>query len=228
MAVLDTVVNWAIKRIVRVICRVHAEELARVPQQGPLIVVGNHVNFLEAPIMITHLLPRRMTGLVKAGTWDNPIMARLFNIWRAIPLERGEADVKAFRRALAALEDGEIVAVAPEGTRSGDGRLGRGHPGVVLLANRSGVPVLPVAYHGAENYRERFRRLRRVDFYVRVGRQFTLNTQGVRLTPAIRQQIVDEMMYQLAALLPERYRGAYSDMDAATMEYLQYLPEGTA
>lgn len=226
MAVVDTVVNWTIKRITHLICRVHLEQAVRIPEQGPLIIVANHVNFLEVPIMITHLLPRRMTGFAKASTWDSPLLGRLFDIWRAIPLERGEADMKAIRRALAALQDGEILAVAPEGTRSGDGRLGRGHPGVVLLALKSGAPLLSVAYYGAENYRENLRRLRRTDFHLVVGRQFTLDTQGVRLTPAVRQQIVDEMMYQLAALLPERYRGAYADLDAATTQYLRFLPEG--
>jgi 1-acyl-sn-glycerol-3-phosphate acyltransferase len=166
-----------------------------------------------------------MTGFAKASSWDNPLLARLFDMWRAIPLERGEADMKAIRRALAALEQGEILAVAPEGTRSGDGRLGRGIPGVVLLAQRSRAPLLPLVYYGAENYRENLRRLSRTDFYVAVGRQFTLETQGVRMTPEVRQQIVDEMMYQLAAMLPERYRGAYADLDAATMEYLRFLPE---
>ncbi len=225
MAVIETVVNSSIRRITRLICRVHGEQFARFPMHGPLIAVANHVNFLEVPVMYTHLLPRVMTGFAKASTWNNPLLGRLFDIWRAIPLERGEADVKAIRRGLAALEAGEILAVAPEGTRSGDGRLGKGHPGVVLIALKSGAPVLPVAYHGAENYRDNLRRLRRTDFYVSVGRQFTVDTHGVRLTPATRQQIVDEMMYQIAALLPERYRGYYADLSSATEEYLRFLPD---
>jgi 1-acyl-sn-glycerol-3-phosphate acyltransferase len=230
MAVVETVVNWTIRRITRLICRVHGEQLARFPEQGPLIVVGNHVNFLEVPLMITHLLPRRMTGFAKAETWRNPLLGRLFDMWGAIPLERGEADLKAIRRALAALEEGLILAVAPEGTRSQDGCLRRGHPGVVMLAQRSGAPLLPVAYWGAERYRDNLRRLRRTDFHIAVGRPFRLDTRGVRLTPAVRQQIVDEMMLQLAALLPEQYRGYYAGLEisppqTAKAGYLRSLPE---
>lgn len=225
MGATERVVNSSIRRITRLICRVHGEQMARIPQHGPLIVVANHINFLEVPVMVTHLQPRVMTGFAKASTWDNPLLARLFDFWRAIPLERGEADMKAIRRALAALENGEILAVAPEGTRSGDGRLRRGHPGVVLIAQRSGAPLLPMAYYGTENYRDNLRRFRRTDFHLAVARQFVLDTHGVRLTPAVRQQIVDEMMYQIAALLPERYRGYYADLDATTTEFLRFLTD---
>ncbi len=60
-----------------------------VPAQGPLMLVANHVNFLDAPVMYTHLQPRPLTAFVKAETWDNPVMGLLFNIWGGIPIRRG-------------------------------------------------------------------------------------------------------------------------------------------
>jgi 1-acyl-sn-glycerol-3-phosphate acyltransferase len=219
---LERVVNGTIKAIVRVMCRVHDEALAQVPAHGPLIVVANHVNFLEAPVLYTYLQPRKLTGFAKAEAWDELVKGFLFTLWGAIPLQRGEADVEAFRAALAALETGTILAVAPEGTRSGDGRLGVAHSGVVLLALRSGVPLLPMVYYGGEQIWHNLARLRRTDFHIKIGRPFYLDPGGERVTRAVRQAMTDEIMYRLAALLPEPYRGLYADMSAASERYLRF------
>lgn len=220
-------VNTTIKGLTDVICRVDDAQLAQVPTQGPLIVVVNHINFLDAPVLFSRVHPRRITGFVKAETWDNPIFALLFDSWNMIPLQRGEADVTAFRNGLAALDDGAILAVAPEGTRSGHGRLQRGRPGVVVLALHTGVPILPLVYYGGERYRENLRRLRRTDFRIVVGQPFRLEANGAKVTQHVRQQMVDEMMYQIAALLPPDYRGVYANIDAATEHYLRF-PDGSA
>ena len=126
------------------------------------------------------------------------------------------------RKGLEVLRVGDILFVAPEGTRSRHGRLQQGHPGIVLLALRSGAPLLPFAHYGIESYRENLRRLRRTDFHFTVGRPFHLDAGGVKVTHQMRQQMVDEEMYQIAALLPPAYRGVYSDMSAATETYLTF------
>ncbi len=218
----ERVVNAVIKRLTRMLCRVDDAQLARVPQRGPLILVTNHVNFLDVPTIYTHLQPRPLTGFAKSETWDDPLLGPLFSLWQIIPIRRGEADVEAFRRGLAVLAQGQMLAILPEGTRSGDGRLQRGHPGVVTIAARSGAPILPLAFHGFENYKEDLTHLRRAPFNIAVGRPFTLATAGLRLTGEVRQQITDEIMYQLAALLPPAYRGCYADMGAATTRYLHF------
>lgn len=222
MSFTKQVVNTSIKGITRLICRVDDQHLGRVPAQGPLILVANHINFLEVPVVYTHLLPRPVTGFAKAETWDNPAMALLFDLWEAIPLQRGKADLEAIRQALEILRAGGILAVAPEGTRSNDGCLQRGQPGVVLLAQMSGAPLLPIVYYGGERFRENIKRLRRTDFHIVVGQPFSIQTQDISLNRRVRQQITDEIMYQLAALLPPTYRGYYSDLNAATQDYLRF------
>jgi 1-acyl-sn-glycerol-3-phosphate acyltransferase len=217
-------VNSTIKNITRIICQVDDTQLQRVPTRGPLILVANHINFLEVPILFTHLQPRPVTGFAKAETWNNPAMSALFNLWGAIPLKRGEPDMVAMRRGLEVLGDGKILAVAPEGTRSGNGQLQKGHPGVVMLALRSGAPLLPLIYYGGEGFRRNVTRLRRTDFHIIVGQQFSLNVQDAVLSREVRQQITDEIMYQLAALLPTPYRGYYSDLNTATEKYLKFPP----
>jgi 1-acyl-sn-glycerol-3-phosphate acyltransferase len=207
-------------------CRVEDAPLAKVPEQGPLIIVSNHINFLEAPVLYTHLLPRRMFGFMKSESWDSPGLRLMAWLWQAIPLVRGEADMRAIREGLKVLEAGDILVIAPEGTRSGHGRLLRGKAGFVVLALRTGAPVLPVMHYGGEVVWQNLRRLRRTDFYTVVGQPFYLDPGGARVTGEVRQQMADEVMYQMAALLPSPYRGAYSDLAAATETYLRF-PTGT-
>ena len=67
------------------------------------------------------------------------------------------------------------------------------------------------------------RRLQRTNFHIKVGQQFRLDTRGVKVTREVRQKITDEIMYQLAALLPPEYRGVYADLGAATSDYLRFI-----
>lgn len=219
---VEAFVNFTIRCLTGVVCRVHGEEFAKVPAKGPLIIAANHVNFLEVPVVYTRLRPRPVTGFAKAETWDNPLLRPLFDLWGAIPLARGQADMGAIRAAISALEDNRIVAVAPEGTRSSDGQLGKGKPGIVTLALKSGAPVLPLVYYGHEAYLENFHRLRRTDFFVRVGRPFRLVKGGGKLNGEMRQLMVDEIMFQLARLLPPQYRGCYQDVEQATTDHIAF------
>jgi 1-acyl-sn-glycerol-3-phosphate acyltransferase len=214
------IVSGLIKRITRVICSIEDNSLHQIPLTGPLIIVSNHVNFLDVPILYTHLMPRPLTGFAKVETWDSPPMAYLFNLWGAIPIQRGEPDVRAIRRCLEALEAGWIFAIAPEGTRSGNGILGPGNPGVVLLAMQSKAPLLPLVFYGHENYKAMWNRLQRIHFHIRVGQPFLIDTGGYRANHQIRQSITNEIMYQLAALLPPRYRGQYNDLSCATNHFI--------
>ena len=214
----------AFKGLTSLLCRIDDAQLAQVPDQGPLIVVTNHVNILEIPIIYTHLQPRPVTGFVAAYRWDSRWLRWLLDNCGAIPLRRGEADVAALRRGMEMLKAGYLVIISPEGTRSGHGRLQKGHPGVVLLALHSGAPLLPVVFYGSERYRDHLRRLRRTDFHIVVGKPFHLDDGGVKVTRQMRQQMIDEVMYQMSALLPPAYRGVYSDLDAATEMYLTFQP----
>jgi 1-acyl-sn-glycerol-3-phosphate acyltransferase len=218
--------GWAvcqsIKRLTHVLCRVDAAQLNRVPTKGPLLLVSNHINFLDVPLFFTHLQPRPLVGFAKVETWDNPLLGSLFSLYGAIPLKRGEADTVALRHGLQALKAGYILGVAPEGTRSGHGRLQRGYPGIVTVAIRSQAPILPMACYGIEVFARNVKRLRRTDFHVVVGNPFHLNVDRCDVKRQVRQQITDEIMFQIAALLPPPYRGYYSDLNIATEKFLRF------
>ena len=222
MTLTKRVVDSTISGLLRLLCRVYKDQLEKVPTRGPLILLTNHINFLEIPVLHTHLRPRPVTSFAKAEAWDNLIVGFLFNLWGAIPIRRGEADMRALRQGLAALREGYILAIAPEGTRSGHGRLQRGHPGVAMMALQSGAPLLPLVFYGGEKLKRNLSRLRRTPFHIVVGQPFHLHTDGVKVRREIRRQMIDEVMYQLAALLPPAYRGHYANLDAATERFLRF------
>lgn len=216
-------INFAIRVYTRITCRIDAPNLHKFPMQGPLIAIANHIGQIEVPMLFAHLQPRPLTGWAKVESWDNWFLRWVFGVWGAIPVRRGKADMKALKLALKALENGKIFGLAPEGTRNKLGKLQRALPGTVMIALHSGAPIIPIAHWGGEDYLKNLKRLKRTDFHIRVGEPFTLDVKGVKVTGEIRQQIVDEMMYELAKLLPKDYRGEYSDMSKATKNFIRGL-----
>jgi 1-acyl-sn-glycerol-3-phosphate acyltransferase len=223
MKPIYSLVNFAIRVYTNVACRIDAPNLNEFPATGPLIVIANHTGQLEVPLLFAHLQPRRITGWAKIEAWDNWILRWVFNVWGIIPVRRGEADIQALKQALRALEQEYIFAIAPEGTRNKTGILRRAMPGTAIIALHSKAPIIPIAHWGGENFFSNLKRLKRTDFHIRVGKPFKLRVEGVKITGEVRKQIVDEMMYQLAALLPEEYRGEYADMSKATKEFIERL-----
>jgi 1-acyl-sn-glycerol-3-phosphate acyltransferase len=215
------IVNFVIRAYTQVTCRIDAPDLHKVPMHGPLIVIANHTGQIEVPMLFSHLQPRRLTGWAKAEAWENWFLRWIFSLWGAIPVRRGELDMNALKEALRMLEKGYIFGLAPEGTRNKNGKLKRGLPGAVLVALHSGAPIIAIAHWGGENYLSNLKHLKRTDFHIRVGEPFKIDTSGVKVTGEVRQQIVDEMMGQLALLLPKEYRGEYSDFEKSTQKYVK-------
>jgi len=203
------------------ICRIDDAELSRVPRQGPVIVYTNHINLVEIPIIYTHLQPRKVHGMLLADRWKIPLLGWALNVAGGIPLHRGEADIDAIHAGLKTLAQGQLLIISPEGTRSHDGKLQQAHPGVVLLALHSAAALVPVGYYGAECYTENLKKLKRTDFHMRVGKPFRLNAHGEKVGHQVRQKMLEELMYQLAGLLPAQYRGVYTDLSCASTQYIE-------
>jgi 1-acyl-sn-glycerol-3-phosphate acyltransferase len=205
------------------ICRIDDTQLEHVPSRGPLILITNHVNVLEIPVLFTRLQPRPISGFFAAKRLDSAWMRWLLNTLNGIPVQRGKLDRTALRRAMSRIRGGDIFAIAPEGTRSGDGRLGEGKPGVVLLALQTDAPIQAVVHWGDERWQRNITRFRRTPFNIAVGQPFRLNTGGVQVNRQIRQLILDEIMVQMAALLPPEYRGVYANKESADPKYLRKI-----
>lgn len=219
-------INFLIRVYTRITCRIDAPDLHKFPMHGPLIAIANHTGQIEVPLIFAHLQPRKLSGWAKAESWDNKFLNWVFGVWGIIPVRRGEADMHALKEALRALQKGLIFGIAPEGTRNYNGVLRRALPGTVIIALHSGAPIIPIAHWGGEVYLKNLKRFKRTDFHIRIGEPFRIDVEGVKVTGEMRQQIVDEMMYELAKLLPEEYRGEYSDMSRATSQYLIKLERG--
>jgi len=222
------IVTNIVKLIFSILCRIDKSQLHKVPKTSPLIIATNHINFLEAPVIYSHLYPRKLTGVAKIESWDKPLLKLLFTIWDIIPINRGTVDNHAFDLMQEALKQNSILAIAPEGTRSKDGKLLRGYPGIALLYARIQAPILPVVHYGGEKFWEKFKKVKRTDFHIVVGNPFMIDFNGEKLSRDVFKQVVDEVMYQLAALLPPEYRGYYSDLSKATQTYLRFEAASTS
>ncbi len=222
MQVLRQLTAWVVKLLSRTLLRVKVSGLERIPRTGPAIVAINHINFVDGPLLYV-TWPREIIGLGKAEIWANPILKPIAASLKMIPVRRGELDLNAIRMSVKVLREGKVLGLAPEGTRSHHGRLQPARPGLVLLALRAPeTPIVPVAIYGQEKYRDSLRRLRRTEVNLVVGQRFWLNPGEERVTHEMRQQMTDEIMMQIAALLPPEYRGAYSDLASATEHYLRF------
>lgn len=226
---MKSIARWFMNLIIRtgtaILCRIDKRDFYKVPQRGPIILVSNHINSLEVPLLFVHLQPREIVGLAKIETWDSKFMGWLFDLWDVIPIRRGEADLEAIRRSLGVLKDGKMLAISPEGTRSYHGQLLRGQPGVAMIALHSGVPIVPIAHWGGEDFKANLKKLKRTDFHVRIGEAFLVDSKNEKVTSQIRQQIADEIMGQIAVLMPEKYHGEYLGKTEG-MKYLRWVDQG--
>jgi 1-acyl-sn-glycerol-3-phosphate acyltransferase len=130
----------------------------------------------------------------------------------AIFVNRGEVDRKALRQALAVLEGGGVLGLAPEGTRSKTGAMQQGRSGAAYMAYRTGVKLLPIVATGQENVFPSLWRLRRARVLVVFGPAFEPPPVEGKASAAQVHAFAEEIMYRLAAILPPEYRGVYADV----------------
>ncbi len=130
------------------------------------------------------------------------------NLVGGIWLDRTRADFAAFRTAIEALDAGQALGIAPEGTRSDTGALIEGKPGTILLAIKAQAPVVPTALFGTESAAKNW--WKRPRLTIRFGAPFTLPPLSRENREEQMQTSTDEMMCRIAALLPEKYHGVYA------------------
>jgi len=120
-----------------------------VPAKGPAILAVNHVSYLD-PLLVGVALERPLWFMAKAELFRRRAPAALLRWLHAFPVRRGRPELSSVKQTLALLRRGEVVMMFPEGTRGDGATLGPVRPGVVLLAARAGVPVVPVFHAGME------------------------------------------------------------------------------
>jgi len=142
------VCRWAAQMLFIFLFRGRIFGTHRVPRHGGVLLVSNHQSFLDPPL-VTLALPRECNYMARDSLFRNPILRRVIESLNAFPVKRGTADMGAIRETFRRLKSGKIVLAFPEGTRTVDGNIGTMRPGVILLARKARVPIVPAVILGA-------------------------------------------------------------------------------
>jgi 1-acyl-sn-glycerol-3-phosphate acyltransferase len=197
------------------------EGVEQVPEKGPGIIMFNHIAFIDG-IAILSALKRNAVPLVKIEAGGIPFWGIFPTLWGAIPVRRGEVDRRALEQALAVLESGELLLIAPEGHRSP--ALIEGKEGLAYLAARTQAPIIPAVIDGSEGFPSLDpKRWSLPGARIRFGRPFRFRLPSGRVPRQWLRKMTDEAMYRLASLLPPRRRGVYGDLQRATTETIEFL-----
>ncbi|OHB65048.1 MAG: hypothetical protein A2Y77_10275 [Planctomycetes bacterium RBG_13_62_9] len=138
--------------------RFHVRGREHVPEEGTLILAGNHQSFLD-PVFCGIALKRVLTYVARDTLWRFGPFGRLISSVNTIPISRDKADIAAMRLIIDRLRGGEAVCLYPEGTRTEDGRIAAIKPGFGLLCRRSKAGVIPVLVDGGFECWPRHRKL---------------------------------------------------------------------
>lgn len=135
----------------RVLYRARVNGVENIPADGPAIISPNHRSFFDSPLVMA-MTPRPVVFLGKAEYMDGRVTGFLFPALGMVPIKRDakKASMAALETAADLLHEGRLVGIYPEGTRSRDGLLHRGHSGVAHLAMMTGAPIVPVGIVGTE------------------------------------------------------------------------------
>ena len=217
--------NVILRLLIKLLLDCEVEGVENLPEEGPLIVIQNHMISIDTVIGAA-FVDREIMGMSKVENYRNPLVSALFKAYGTFPVRRGEVDRQALRTSLAVLKEGKVLMAAPEGTRSKTRTLQKGKDGLSYIVVKSGAPIVPLAIWGQEEFWNQLRRLRRTTVKVVFGKAFALDPGAGKLTREQLTQMTHEMMYRIAALMPANYRGYYSDLSAATEEYVQPVESG--
>ena len=185
--------------------------LENIPTSGPVMLVSNHLSFWDIPSGAVR--PRRMLHyMAKSEYAKNGFMRWLFTNLEAFFVNRGEGDIEAIRNALNVLKAGQVLFIFPEGHRSDDHALIAAHDGFALIAFKAGVPIIPVGTWGSEFVGKGGRfAFWRPTIHVRYGKPIHLVASGKKYSRDDLVNATNQIMGNVAALLPPAYRGIYAE-----------------
>jgi 1-acyl-sn-glycerol-3-phosphate acyltransferase len=202
----------AVVRILLVfVGRLTVQGRERLPTAGAYIAATNHLSKID-PAVIIVTLPSREIRVFAAHKWRRHlIFGPILSLAGAIWVRRGEVDRRALREAIEALKEGQILGMAPEGTRSRVRKLQKAREGAAYIASRAGVPIVPIGVINSDKFLENLMRLRRTNLEVHIGEPFHLPDLGHKPKGKELKACTELIMGHIAALLPERYHGYYAD-----------------
>ena len=213
---------WIIKAILtpvlRLLYRVRIDGREQLPERGPVILASNHRSFMDS-LFLPLVVRRRVTFVAKAEYFDNKKTAWFFRGVGQIPIRRegGSASERALASATEVLKAGGVFGIYPEGTRTRDGNLHRGHTGVSRLALRTGAPIVPVGMIGTDEINPIGSKLPRLfrKVTIKFGTPIAPDRYaGREHDPLVLRQITDEAMFEIQQLSGYQYVDTYATKKA--------------
>jgi 1-acyl-sn-glycerol-3-phosphate acyltransferase len=195
-----------------------------VPKTGPAILASNHLSVIDS-IILPSSVSRQVYFLAKDEYFigsgiKGAVMKQLMYGLNQIPVDRsgGRASLMALDAALPVLREGKLLGIYPEGTRSPDGRLYRGRPGVAKLALDAPAPIIPVAIFGTDKVQPIGARLPRVrvDVQIRIGEPLDLSPwRGGEVDSKGLRELTHRLMSAIRSLSGQEYVSRYAPRRAA-------------
>jgi 1-acyl-sn-glycerol-3-phosphate acyltransferase len=196
--------------LLRILVKLDVQGVEHMPERGPAIITPNHVNWLDVILMPAY---SKVPPVTLAGEkWGRmPVINHLFrHFGQAIFVNRGAPDRRALKAAQEVLEQGRVLGIAPEGTRSHDGILRKGHDGAAWLASRTNAVIVPVAMWGHEHIFHQWLRLRRPEVHFHVGEPYRLPPEAAQARSREMRPYTEMIMRRIASMLPPERRGYYA------------------
>lgn len=213
---LYTFLRAALRLFTHLICRYRVYGLEHVPENGPLLIVANHLSWYD-PILLGVALHRRVWFFTKAELFRWPVLGAACRATGQIPVRRGESDRAALEKGLAYLHEGKALGIFPEGTVERRAVMIPALTGVAMLAMRSGTTVLPIAHTGTRKVlrspRWWFPRVT-----ITIGEPYVPVLPGGMSRKAGLQRVTDDLMFRIARMLPPENRGVYADIERLERE----------
>jgi 1-acyl-sn-glycerol-3-phosphate acyltransferase len=204
--------HWLVRFIISIIARVEILNEENLPQGG-FILASNHLGRLD-PAIVYYALDREDIIMPVAEKYKTHwLYGRVANALGGTFIDRFNPDFNAIRELLRRMKNGGVLAIAPEGTRSKTEKLQQGKPGTIFFALKAGVPIVPIAVSGTEDriVGDNLKHFRRSHIIARAGKPFYIKLDKSKDHETALQEATDEMMCQIAALLPENYWGVYAE-----------------
>ncbi len=180
-----------------------------LPTENSYVLATNHIGILDA-LMPFYALDRWDIYIPVAEKWENNWFLKwLGKYFNFVFIDRYNPDIKAMRKLIHLMEEGNLLGISPEGTRSRVGSLIEAKPGVTYLATKLNRPIVPIAITGTEDkvILGNLKRLRKSHFTITAGPHFTLPPVPRENRDEMLKQYTDEIMCRIAVMLPEKYRG---------------------
>lgn len=210
--------HWVIGPLLTTVFRPWVKGLENVPRTGPLIVVCNHLSFVDS-VFLPLMIDRQMAFLAKSdyftGKGIKGWFIRFFMTSAGqLPIDRsgGKASEASLNAGLQVLADGGVLAIYPEGTRSPDGRMYRGRTGVARMILEAHVPVIPAAVIGTEKVMplgSNIPKVHRVGVVIGEPLDFS-RFEGMESDRFVLRSITDEIIYEMNKLSEQEYVDVYA------------------